>query len=324
MVRNERDIAPAALRHLGALFDHALLLDHGSTDGTAELLGTACRQRPGWACWRVRVPGYHGKAFTTFAMRHLFETTSADFVAFIDADEFLDLPNRPALEATLGAADAPGAVPSFPWLNCMPDCLERPLGIDDPIWAAAKPSIYSKVVMPRRLWTDSRCRAEPSVGNHEIEAADDVALAYRAVGHMLHLPVRSVAQIKQKVVAGTLAVLGRADRKPGESWHWLEALRRIAHADVAADDLRGLAADYGLEGAAWRTLSADALGAAGYTRRILDVAASPAGAAPPPPPPDPWRLMASVLQDWRAQSPSEFRLALDGADLVAHPLAGGR
>lgn len=319
LVRNERDVVPAVLRHLAALFDHALLLDHGSVDGTAALLDAACQGRPGWACWRVRVPGYHSQAFTAFAMRHLFETTSADFVIFIDADEFLDIPSRPALEAALARADAPGIVPYFSWLNCFPDRLDgSPVGINDPIWAPSQRSTYNKIVMPRRLWVDSAGRAEPSVGNHDVEAGHDVALTYQGVGHMLHLPVRSAAQIKQKVVAGTMALLGRADRRADESVHWIEAVRRVAEAELTPDDLRGLVADYGLEGAAWRALSAETLSAAGYARRMLDVAAAPAGNAPSLPPPDPWRLMASVLQGLQAQKSSEFRLALNGTDLVAH------
>lgn len=96
MVRNETDIIGAFLRHLDALFDYAVLMDHGSTDGTDRAWEAACAQRPGWTMWHLEPVGYHQTTFNAFAMNHVMKTTDADAVIFMEADEFIDTPDPAA------------------------------------------------------------------------------------------------------------------------------------------------------------------------------------------------------------------------------------
>ena len=74
LIRNEIDIIGGFLQHLDALFDYALLMDHGSIDGTDRAIAAACARRPGWDMWHVEPVGYHQTAFNGFALRHCFTT----------------------------------------------------------------------------------------------------------------------------------------------------------------------------------------------------------------------------------------------------------
>lgn len=125
-LRNEADVAPAFLAHLGALFDYALLMDHGSSDGTAALLASACRHRPGWRHWTVELAGNHQQAVANFAWRWLIEHTDADIVVPLDADEFIDVPDRPTLEARFAGLDAQTSPGRFAGATVCPSSLPIP------------------------------------------------------------------------------------------------------------------------------------------------------------------------------------------------------
>ena len=80
--------------------------------------------RPG-RTWRVAVPGYHQALFCGFAARHLLRA-GADRVLFLDADEFVDLPDRAAIQASLARMEHPGDIGTWSWRDCIPDRLGAP------------------------------------------------------------------------------------------------------------------------------------------------------------------------------------------------------
>src|ERR1700733_3710809 len=99
LVRNEIDIIGAFLQHLDALFDYALLMDHNSIDGTDRAIAAACARRAGWTMWHIDAVGYHQAAFSSMAVAHLMQKTDADVVLLLDADEFINVPDRASLVA---------------------------------------------------------------------------------------------------------------------------------------------------------------------------------------------------------------------------------
>jgi hypothetical protein len=117
VLRNEADIVGAFLRHILSLFDYAVLVDHRSVGGSGDMLRMACHARPGWRCWRGEYEGHHHKHAVTLGMQRLFEDTDADFVCLLDADEFIDVPDRASLEQMLTALEAPELVGQLFWRN---------------------------------------------------------------------------------------------------------------------------------------------------------------------------------------------------------------
>ena len=311
LVRNEADVLPAFLSHLAALVDDAVLMDHGSVDGSAALLAVACGAQPGWAAWRVAVPGYHQALFCGFAARHLFRA-GVDQVLFLDADEFIDLPDRSALDAALARMDQPGDIGVWSWRDCVPDRLGGALGFGDALWQAPEASRYPKVVLSRALFAASGGRAAPVVGAHFVR---DAGVATRDVplGTVLHVPLRSAEQMRRKLVLGSLAELARSDRSATDARHWAEGLERVAAAPVDDDDVRGMAARYGEPGAAWERIGPDGLAAQGFSLRALTVAHAAVPAVPPSVPVEPWQVMADALRGWKPASSAGLSLeVVDG------------
>lgn len=321
LVRNEIDVIGTFLAHIAALFDHVLLLDHGSSDGTEHALAHAARARPGWTSWRVDVSGYHQARFTTFAMRHLFGTTDVDTVFFLDADEFIDVPDRAALDASLAAVSGPRTAPQLDWVDCIPDRLDADaLRADQPIWSRLAPSPYPKIAMPRALWEATGRQARPSAGNHTIEAYDGLPTATHPIGRLLHLPLRSLAQMRLKIMTGALGVRARTDNAAHENSHWFNALRRMAETGLREADLIGIAATYGNHPARWPELTTADLAGLGFSRRRLDVAHAPV-AIPEATPRDPWRVLAALVGNWHAADGAALYLVLQDGVLSSRPSA---
>ena len=307
MLRNEIDIVPTFLAHLGALFDYALLMDHGSSDGTGSLLAVACDSRPGWRYWAIDLVGNHQQVVANFALRWLLDHTDADFVLPLDADEFIDVPDREALQASLRTVDGHGLAGRFHWRNCMPIEAAETLDFDTPLLLADAPSPFPKAVVPRTL-----ARAIPDIvlgkGAHVIRSAEPIA--YRDLGNLLHVPFRSQGQFCRKIIDGALGNLCRTGRPPGQSAHIFALLATLADGDLDQAQLQRLALCYAEAPDASVTASPGQ----------LDVAHEPLSARAAPRL-DPYAAIARTLSRWHIENVDEVEL--DGNTLRAKQITTG-
>jgi hypothetical protein len=317
LLRNEADIFPAFAQHLTALFDRALFLDHNSTDGTTALIENACRGRHNWQCWHVDIPGLYQALFTTFALRHVLTTTPADAVVLLDADEFIDVPNRAALHALVGDTANPCRVPCLAWRNALPYPLATsPLRFGDELLVAPEASLFRKIIVTRGVADAAPAPLTLTTGNHMLDPTDGQPLDYETAGEILHVPLRSLEQMRRKTLMGALGHLARTDRLAHEGYHRFGGLRRIEAGNLTDEDLIGWASRYGHTGAETHAASYQSLMREGFTRRALDVAHSPAPPSVGAPEPDPWAFIAGLLLSWRPAPASAVNLTLNGARLT--------
>ena len=324
LVRNEIDIIATFLRHLDALADYALLMDHGSIDGTSELIDHVCTKRDGWTRWHVEPAGYHQGGFSIFALQHLIQHTDADVILFLDADEFINATDRASLEASLAALLISGRLGLLRWRNTIPEHLEtRTIVPREVIWRAPSLSRLGKVVISRRFLAENRREIRLGPGNHVLWYGDEQAIPSDPVGELLHLPIRSHAQMRTKVLTGVFATMARAARDPAQSWHWYDMLWRIADGTLSDADLTGIAAHYSEpDNRSPEPLATAALPAHGFTRSRLEVAfGRELPELPDPPPLDPVRLVATILRRFKVEDERENELYLDGDRLRFKPRA---
>ncbi len=316
LLRNEADIFPAFAQHLAALFDTALFMDHGSTDGTRAMLQAACHARDHWHVWDIAIPSFHQSLFTTFALRHLFANTSADAVFLLDADEFIDVADRQSLlDAILRPLPA-RCVPSLAWRTAVPHPLsgER-LQFGDAMLMAPEPSRYTKVIVTRDLYDATGGALRPHAGNHVIDPKDGVALGSATIGTILHVPLRSLDQMARKTIIAALSHLARTDRPAHEGAHRFDALSRIAKGSLTEADLLGWAAAYGEDNAAATPRSEATLRQLGFIDRTLNVAHTEAANIPMVPPQGLAATLAGALLNWQPRASADLRLVLDGTVL---------
>jgi hypothetical protein len=304
LIRNEIDIIGAFLQHLDAVFDHVLLMNHHSIDGTDRVMESACAQRPNWTMWQVEPTGYHQTAFSIFALRHLFTTTDADIVMFLDADEFIDVPNRATLERAFSILTNPDAVGGLRWRYAVPARVnERAIAPGEPLWRAPEMAPLGKVAIPRIFYERHGGVASLGIGNHGLYFGTDKVVPVIRCGEIVHLPIRSHEQLKSKVLVGAFSVMSIAARNPLQCWHWYDILWRIADGTLRDEDLIGIAAHYGEQGKqTTQSMSFADLQAAGYERSALNMAfGEPLPPIPGPLTVDPARLVAASLRHFQIE-----------------------
>jgi hypothetical protein len=256
----------------------------------------------------------------TFALRHVFATTPADAVVLLDADEFIDVPNRAALHAMIGNLTSPRRVPCLAWRNAVPDPLcEQHLRFGDELLVAPKQSIFRKIIVTRAVFEAAPVPLVVTPGNHMIDPSGGQPLHYETVGDILHLPLRSMEQMRRKTVMGALGHLARTDREPHEGYHRFDGLRRIHAWAIDERDVIGWAGYYGEPRAAKRRCTPSRLIQVGFVRRPLDVAHDTASEPVLPLPHGAWQFIAGLLLSWSPAPGRTMELELDGTTLRAKP-----
>lgn len=131
MVRNEQDIIEPFLRHNAKFFDLMFILDNRSTDATREIIAACVRELGNICVSDLPREDYAQSEFMTNAMHAVQAGCFADFIGFLDADEFIDAPDRASLDSALSKIPV-GAYGTLQWKTVLPapdsdaiDCLDR-------------------------------------------------------------------------------------------------------------------------------------------------------------------------------------------------------
>jgi SAM-dependent methyltransferase len=217
MVRNEQDIIEPFLRHHAALFDLMIVLDNCSSDSTRSLLAKTARQLGNVVMVDWPDSGYNQSETMTTALRCIQTVVFADFVFFLDADEFVAVYDKADLHSKL--AEIPvGHIALLPWITIVPNPeLDENLQ-PDPLLrmnmrrSYEKPQYYKAVI---RMGGRVNSNLIVEKGNHLIKLKDEKQIPSKILKEvpLLHFPVRSSNQMYAKGVNGWRANIARRNRK---------------------------------------------------------------------------------------------------------------
>ena len=264
MVRNEADIIEVFVRHNLTVLDGLSIVDHGSVDGTSEILAALVAEGLPLTVLPRNDVSYVQSEITTKLVRDLFAHTPADFVFVIDADEFLKIPSRPRLE------DALGRLPRdlhalLRWQTYVPDFDVHsdkremlPLLASSQRLVEERHNLF-KVVAARRFLDTSEAYIE--TGNHVIHPSKAHAIARLSNPHgalnptvaaVAHVPVRSADQFTGKIAVGWLALLAAHPNDPDVAFHWRDAYQDIANGIALSPEvLTTIACNYSIRKSRW-------------------------------------------------------------------------
>jgi hypothetical protein len=199
MIRDEIDIIEPLLCHLDALFNKVYLLDHKSVDGTTEYLKQAVAQRSEWVYIALEFNGTFQKHVSNILLKRAF-ADGADFVFYLDADEFIWVKDRQELEASVQRLQDCDSVGYLSWRNCLPFRLnEGNFSFDTRIWLHDRSSIYKKVIISRTLFERLNGNIVVLEGNHIAISSDNDKLEPIDLGLLIHIPIRSKKQAEKKL-----------------------------------------------------------------------------------------------------------------------------
>ena len=238
MVRNEADIIEAFVRHNLTVLDGLAVVDHGSFDGTSEILAALVAEGLPVAVVRDDSTGHHQGDVMTRLVRDVLARTPADFVCALDADEFLKVRSRPLLDRVLQQLP-PGMHAVVEWHTYVPDfAAANPEGDVRKCIAGARRlaqerhDLYKVVVARDFLRTGD---ALIGSGNHLVVPSPAAIGAGQSNPHaklapevlaLAHLPVRSCDQFTAKIAIGWLATLATHAAPANAAFHWREVVRR--------------------------------------------------------------------------------------------------
>ncbi|MEO8675828.1 MAG: glycosyltransferase family 2 protein [Casimicrobiaceae bacterium] len=264
MVRNEADVIEAFVRHNLGILDGLAIVDHGSCDGTAEILSELQREGLPLRVSRDDEPAFLQSLRITETARETLRDQGADFVFALDADEFLRVPSRERLERAL--LDVPRGMHAIAhWLTYVPDSFEdgAPFGpghVRRRLKEERRPPAYHKVITGRGLLERPDDRV--TEGNHQVRSPDESvarphARVQRDILFIAHVPVRSRSQLESKVIIGYLAYLARSSGDEELGFHWRDLYEDLrAGQQLDRQRLLEIACNYGLVRGEWRPVSA--------------------------------------------------------------------
>jgi hypothetical protein len=253
MVRDEADIIEAFVRHNLTVVDGLAIVDHGSSDGTAEILAALVAEGLPLRTTVERDADFRQSAVITRTAREVFAACDPDYIFLLDADEFLKVPARARLEALLEPLP-PDVHAVQSWQSYVPDFAHEhdTVSLLKSARRAPPPQpAVNKAIVSRHFLGSPTLIAE---GNHLVLRAVG-AESYPIVRHaplpeeecaIAHVPVRSAAQFSAKIAVGWLSCLMQPSRSEQLSYHWRDgfALLRSGR-QLTPELLTAIAANYG-------------------------------------------------------------------------------
>jgi SAM-dependent methyltransferase len=247
MVKNEQDIIEPMLRHNAALLDALIVLDNGSVDDTRVIALALARELGNVVVTDSAKFGYTQGERMTRLLHAAQSAYFADFVLFLDADEFIGTTCQSSFHAELGKIPS-GGFGAITWRNFVlidgATVVDPPRGLDHHRVAEALP-VYKTV-----LRLDGAFDPDLVVGrgSHAV-----THLEMPLPGVLLpdlplwHFPIRGHAQLTAKALVGWLACLAANPRaaETAQSYHWRGMYRRIVDGSgFDGADLRTLSLHY--------------------------------------------------------------------------------
>lgn len=236
-IKNEADIIEAFVRHHAKYFDHIVVSDDGSTDASFEILKKL--RSIGLPLTVLNEPcvGFEQSRLMTSLMRKAFEEFDADWVAPLDADEFIELPPSATLEDILpNEGESPVEVP---WSNFAWSRHDEEINELNPVIRLQQrlPALHAmkKIVVPATVGRDQNVILW--TGNHGLNLKSVPVPNIKCEPiNLCHYPIRSVAQFKRKVIITHLQLLAYFGSKSGLGMQYNEPFELLKNA--SADDFR--------------------------------------------------------------------------------------
>jgi glycosyltransferase involved in cell wall biosynthesis len=235
-VKNEIDIIEAFVRHHIQYFDKLIILDDGSTDDTYNVLKSLRAAGLPVVLLRDPVVGYEQGRYMTLLLRMAVYQFGADWVAPIDADEFLEVQGEMTLTEIL-ASQEPSLI-GLPWSNFIWKP-EHNTSLDlNPVLRMRlrlppRPDMM-KVLVPAKLVNGNVRLVQ---GNHALMRDEEVLLPgppLTQVG-ICHFPIRNLLQYASKVVVGYLQYSATPGWDRNMGFHYIKPFEALL-----ADGLRGI------------------------------------------------------------------------------------
>jgi hypothetical protein len=240
MFRNEFSILGAFLDQVGEFFDTGALVDHESTDASAEFVKSILPAK--FSLLHLKARGYPQAEIATFCAKRLFAESDVDWVFFLDCDEFLPFANRAALVDRLSGLDAD--VVTLRWRNVVPREIDGGNIFAGPFEESGVLSNFSKIAISRQVFerdADTRILQ----GYHSVTSAAPLRSIELSGEGLIHIPVQSKLRFALKIKRSAEKLIAERNLlSKGLGSHWIDYYNLIKQQGVAQFDFKSAALAY--------------------------------------------------------------------------------
>jgi len=253
VARNEADVIETFVRHHLQSVDKMIIVDHLSIDETPAILADLQAEGASIDVIRDARQEFAQAEMTTLQMRRAAQELGADWIFILDADEFLVSDEGAGVRSILEHLSLEDPY-RIPWRSYIPrpdDTSDAKILFDRIQYRREdEPLAFYKVFVPGTI--AARKTTVIRVGNHGIgdisrRRKKNIRGKVAAHLHLAHFPVRSVAQIRAKVLLGWPARLASPEQKGNMNFHLRELFEKLQKgAAITGEDLMTMALDYAL------------------------------------------------------------------------------
>ncbi len=234
-VLNEEDIIEPLIRHHAALVDHHIILDNGSDDRTISILHALIKEGMQLSLLQNVSVIFSETQFNTYLYRLAVDQLAADWVLFLDADEFIDQRGSESLRVFLASVPAEHASVGLDLINydAPSQNTQYELNVVKKFVRRGRAPINAwKVFVRGDIGAD---RVTVDAGNHHMSIDGVYQPPMKQTDlRLAHYPTRSPFHWAGKAVTGRLKVLaaGQLELRQNRALHYVdfvELLQRDAH-----------------------------------------------------------------------------------------------
>jgi len=226
-VKNEADIIEAFIRYHIHIFDKIVVLDNGSLDGTYEILKLLAEEG-----LNIEIVNEAAGEFDSFRLANKYAKkyvteTNADFLVFMDADEFLisedGINPREILEKLTKDKIYYIHWKTYLYQECgefnyfLPELFEY--------YRDETHESFTKIIVPGELFKKQRIVVLE--GNHEFSSLQQIPVMFTDLLKFAHYPLRSLWQHQKQMVLNAIGIMETPNYLKDASLHWKQMYQEM-------------------------------------------------------------------------------------------------
>lgn len=219
-VKNESDIIESFIRYHICIFDKIVVIDNGSIDGTYEILCELKKEGLNIDIINEAANDFDAFRFANQYNKKYLDQTQANFVIFMDADEFLISNDNRTPRDIMEKLDE-NTVYYIHWKTYLYEREEKeknfvPLNFS--AYREESKEQYTKILVPGQLLLKEKIIV--TEGNHDIICERKLEKKFLSDLKFAHFPVRSKVQYVKQILLNVIGMMAIPDEKQQTGSHW--------------------------------------------------------------------------------------------------------
>lgn len=246
MVKNEEDIIESFVRYNSSFLDGMVVVDNSSSDDTFFILQQLQNEGLPLYLSKYNETNFLQEQKMNQMLYNTIHQFNPDIIIPLDCDEFLVANNEKNPREILENLDL-NKVYLIRWRTYIP-CVEdnkehRFIPCKMQQARAECYETFSKVLLSSVVTLQSSLTLQS--GQHDVSSSNKIERIHLDELRIAHFPIRSINQLKSKLLVGWVNTLARYNRKEGESVHWEYWFNKIIYdQDITHKDLVNIAKRY--------------------------------------------------------------------------------